>query len=260
MPFGRFCSLDSIVLYYKKKVRERKSVMAYIRNVRLKLVHHSLREKIGRVIRKALAYVYVSETYVWYELILNDARPRISLPSGFRLVQGSYQELPLLDQVPTMPTIEKATWQLQNAADLWLVLEGQQLAFACWIFRGAMPMRVAPRRQVVVSPPSIVCLENSATSPAYRGRGLAPAAWSGIADELEPRGIKFIVTKIEVSNVASQRAVKKSGFRESATLRYRRIVRYRRATVQAETDATVNWDWLAEQFSPSSRFVKLLDE
>ena len=40
-----------------------------------------------------------------------------------------------------------------------------------------------------------VCLEDSVTAAAYRGRGLAPADWSAIATQLTNEGVAVILTK-----------------------------------------------------------------
>ena len=96
----------------------------------------------------------------------------------------------------------------------------------------------------LVLPPEIVCLENSVTSASYRGQGVAPAAWTNIADALELGEVKFIITKIEESNIASRRAITKSGFRESATMHFRLVGFRRRTSVQRGTGVTA--DWLAK--------------
>ena len=80
-----------------------------------------------------------------------------------------------------------------------------------------------------------MCLEDSVTSSAYRGRSVAPAAWSQIADSLEQAGVESIITKIDENNVPSRRAVEKVGFREIATMRYRRQGLSHRTTVTAGT-------------------------
>lgn len=208
------------------------------------LRRHGLRSTVGRAAHHVRSRVYLRETHVWYELPLGAARPRVSLPPELTLVRGSEDDLPLLAELPTAPIEEEARRRMEAGADLWLVLDGRRLAFACWIFRDLMPM-IAARDGQLVLPPEIVCLENSVTSAAYRGRGIAPAAWSSLADELESSEAEFIITKIEESNTPSRRAIVKSGFHESATMHFRRLGFRRRTLVQAGTGATVNW--LTEQ-------------
>ena len=186
---------------------------------------------------------YLDETHVWYELSLETERPRKSLAPEFTLVRGTPDDIPLLDELPTVN--ERAARQrLKDGNDLWLVLEDRRPAFACWIFNDSMPV-VAARGGQLRFPPEIVCLEDSVTSASYRGRGVAPAAWSEIADKLEQTGVRSIITKIEVSNVPSRRAVAKSGFREIATMHFRRIGPREHTTVEAENGAVA--DWLAKQ-------------
>jgi len=133
---------------------------------------------------------------------------------------------------------------MEGGADLWLVLDDRRPAFACWIFHGSMPVLAAPNGQLAL-PPEIVCLEDSVTSASYRGRRVAPAAWSQIANRLEQNAVRSIITKIEESNTASRRAIVKSGFHEIATMHFRRVGLQQHTTVQAGTGAAA--DLLAEQ-------------
>lgn len=200
---------------------------------------------IGRVVRHVRMSVYLDETHVWYELLLGTDRPRLALPPGFTLIRGSAGELPLLDELPNVSQVE-ARLRMESNADLWLVLdeEDRRPAFACYIFHDSLPVPAARNGQLSLSS-EIVCLEDSATSASYRGQGIAPAAWSRIADGLEQTAAKSIITKIEESNIASRRAIMKCGFREIATIRFQRVGPKKHTTVQAETDAAA--DWLAEQ-------------
>jgi L-amino acid N-acyltransferase YncA len=49
---------------------------------------------------------------------------------------------------------------------------------------------------------------------AHRGRGLAPAVWSEVSEQLRAEGVEGLVTKVGLANDASRRAVMKSGFEE----------------------------------------------
>ncbi|MBV9455179.1 MAG: GNAT family N-acetyltransferase [Rubrobacter sp.] len=172
------------------------------------------------------------------------------MPPGLTLVQGGDDDLPLLDELPTTPDEKEARKRLEAGADLWFVLDGRQPSFACWIFHESLPMLAAPDGQLVL-PAGIVCLENSVTSAAYRGRGVAPAAWSNIVDTLEELGeAKVIITKIEESNIASRRAILKSGFQESATMYFRLVGFWRRTTVRRKSGVTA--DWLAKALQKES--------
>ena len=212
--------------------------------VRSHLRRHGPRGTAEAIMQKAREKVYLQETHVWYELALGDERPKRSLSPEFELVRGDHSHLPLLDQLPDTPPEVVAKQRMDEGADLWLVLEGEQVAFVCWIFHGSMPMLAAPENRLLLAP-EIVCLEDSVASTAYRGRGVAPAAWSGIAEALQQTGAKYIITKIGESNVASRRAIVKSGFHESASMHFRLVGFQRRTTVQPGSGATA--DWLAKQ-------------
>lgn len=220
-----------------------------ISRVRRHLRRYGLRATLYKAVQHLRSSVYLRETHVWYELPLGTERPSIPLPSGLTLVQGGADDLPLLDELPTTPDEEEARKRMEAGANLWFVLEVRQPAFACWIFNEAMPMLAAPNGQLVL-PPKIVCLENSVTSAAYRGRGVAPAAWSNIADALELDETQFIITKIEESNIASRRAIVKSGFRESALMHFSLVGFWRRTTVQEGTGVTAGWLTKALQHKP----------
>lgn len=205
---------------------------------------HGLKETVSKAASLAWMRTYLSETHVIYELSLENSRPRKSLPPEFKLVKGSVNDLPLLNQLSDES--ERRVRQLIEAGnDLWLVLEGRQPAFACWIFHDALLISAAKNSRLAL-PPEIVCLENSVASPLYRGRGIAPAAWSQIADHIEQIHVKYIITKIEEDNVASQRAVEKCGFRKIAVVDFRRIGPTKRTVVQTRTGASA--DWLSKQF------------
>ena len=68
-------------------------------------------------------------------------------------------------------------------------------------------------------PAVTVVLEDSATTPRARGRGIAPGAWTAIADSLRDEGLAHMITKVGVENEASRKAVAKSGFREIGVMR-----------------------------------------
>jgi GNAT superfamily N-acetyltransferase len=72
-------------------------------------------------------------------------------------------------------------------------------------------------------PAGVACLEDSATAPDFRGRGVAPAAWTAVGDRLRERGTSVLVTKVAIENVASCRAVAKAGFVHVATMRAIRL-------------------------------------
>lgn len=208
-----------------------------------------LKSTASSVLELARIKFYLDETHVIYELTLDGERPKKNLPPEFELVKGGENDLPLLNQLSDISE-HQARQLLGPGNDLWLVLEGRQTAFACWIYRDAMLISAAQNGRLELTP-EIVCLEDSVASPLYRGRGIAPAAWSQIADRLEQSGARYMVTKIEEDNVASRRAVEKSGFRHFATVRFRRVGPVKRTVVQTQTGGP--GDWLAARFVPTNQ-------
>jgi RimJ/RimL family protein N-acetyltransferase len=81
-------------------------------------------------------------------------------------------------------------------------------------------------------PPGVVTLEDSFTAANHRGKGLAGAAWTEIAKGLRATGVEAIITKVEVENIPSRKAVLKAGFREVSVMHLRR--RGRHETVEIE--------------------------
>jgi hypothetical protein len=161
--------------------------------------------------------IYLHERHVWYVL-----RPAavIRLPLGDKLALrlGGPEHVDFLSEY-NLCSRSTALGYLARGGKLWLVREGTRLAFCCWIFTRQMPILAAPGGWLGLSS-NTVCLEGSMTSSDYRGRGIAPAAWSLIAQELEEEGVRTIVTKIEECSAASRRAVLKIGFQEMAFMDY----------------------------------------
>jgi hypothetical protein len=167
------------------------------------------------------ALAYLDEQHIWYALELGGERPRRELPEGVALRQATPADLPLLEQLPTIP-VSEARRRLAEGADCWLAVEGDTTAFACWIFHGGAPVLAAPGGRLDL-PDGVVMLEDSITSPAFRGRSVAPGAWSAIADRLEAGGTRTILTKVEHDNMPVQRALEKAGYAQTARMHLRRI-------------------------------------
>jgi predicted GNAT family acetyltransferase len=178
---------------------------------------------------RARGLFYLKEAHHWYELDLKAERPRREIPEGFRLVKATERELPLLDSLPTVK-LREGERRLGQGASLWLVMEGDRAAFACWTFYERMPVHAASGG-VLELPVATAGLEDSVTSPDYRGRGLAPAAWSAICEQLVDTGYTSLVTKVAEENVPSRRAVEKAGFEDVALMRTMRMGARRRVEV-----------------------------
>jgi L-amino acid N-acyltransferase YncA len=159
---------------------------------------------------------YVRERHLWYALMLTAPLAQTVCPPGFTLAPAGVEDVALLEELPTIGAHE-ARERLAAGAELWLLREGTHGAFACWIFRGRTPV-FAARDGWLSLPPGTVCLEDSVTSPAYRGRGLASAAWSEIARVLQGQHVAAMITKVAEDNAASRRAVEKAGFEPVAMM------------------------------------------
>jgi hypothetical protein len=191
-----------------------------VERVQRTLRRYGLGGAVGRVWAVARARVVLSEEHVWYCLEPNAPRPKPRLPDGLRVKVAERAEVARLDQWETLSTASAET-RISEGNDLWVVLEGAQIIFSCWIFNRATPVVGAPDGLLTLDP-GMVCLEDSFTGAAARGRGVAPSAWAAIADTLAAEGVDRIITKVGVENVASRRAVEKAGFEPVAVMRFRR--------------------------------------
>jgi hypothetical protein len=208
--------------------------------VRHYLRRHGLRGTIDRVITRIRIKVYLDESHVWYELALVADRPRPDLRPGLELIRARSDDLSLLEELPTVSTIE-GSLRMEAGNNLWLVLDGRQPVFACWTFNNSAPIAAATKGRLDLLS-EIVYLEDSVSSPSYRGRGaIAPAAWSQVADRLEKAGVQSLITKVEEDNKAMRWVLVKAGFREIAVMRFRRRGLREHTAVRPGTGATAGW-------------------
>jgi GNAT superfamily N-acetyltransferase len=190
---------------------------------------------IGKAALERLRHPLLKEEHVWYELALDGAAAKVATPAGVELVKATEAEIPLA--VITGKDPDQTRARLAEGYDLWLMVEGQKAAFSCWVYRGRTPM-LAAKGGWLILPEGIVCLEDSATNPEFRGRGIAPAAWGAIADALHREGLSFLVTKVEVENAPSRKACLKAGFAEIGLMRLNQLGPIRRAGIAEPTGAT----------------------
>ena len=174
--------------------------------------------------------IYLAEEHIWYSLDLGGERPRRELPEGFELHVATQSDADAISHLPNQPVIEELRARLTGDADVYMVSEAGTPAFACTIFRRRAPVLAAHGGWLEL-PDDTVVLEDSGTSPDFRGRGVAPGAWTAIADALAERGFTRMLTKVEVANEPSRKAVVKSGFGEAADMRMRRIGPWRRVAL-----------------------------
>jgi RimJ/RimL family protein N-acetyltransferase len=179
-----------------------------------------------RVLGEAWSLAYLHQEHVWYSLELAPERPRRSMPDELRITrEGADGDLPPLAG-------DEAHERHASGAEIWVVRDEDQAAFACWIFRERAPVLAAPTGWLEI-PSGAVVLEDSVTSPSFRGRGIAPAAWSAIADSLTVEGLERMLTKVEVENASSRRAVEKASFAEVAIMRLTRVGFRKRVEIEA---------------------------
>lgn len=179
------------------------------------------------------AVVGFRQEHVWYQLPLHGDRPRRELGAGLELVAASSEHLPLLDQLWAVDRRVAEERLRAEGTTLWFVLDGNTPAFSCWTFRWQLPIRAA-RGGILALPDDTACLEESMTAAAYRGRSIAPAAWTSIADRLAGTGLRRLVTAVEEANRPSRTAVEKIGFVEVG--RARSSGRGRRIRIEVSGD------------------------
>ena len=193
-----------------------------LRGVSQRLRDEGLRAALDKVSVRVRAFLYLNETHVWSELAIGPELTVRPLDDGLSLVRGDTSDAHSAVTVPNTLSPGAAERRLARGAEMWVVKAGGETAFVCWIFRDASPV-IASKGGSYPLPPGTAMLEDSATSPDFRGRGIAPAAWSQIAQELRAAGFDRLITKVEIHNAPSRKAVVKAGFVESAALHLRRI-------------------------------------
>ncbi|MDX6582345.1 MAG: hypothetical protein QOI10_1529 [Solirubrobacterales bacterium] len=169
---------------------------------------------------RARRRVWLDEAHIWYVLGLDRVKSR-PLADGYELRRGGPDDLQALADARAGPPIGMAARRLDDGAQLWLATAAGAIAFACWIFEDFAPVLAARDGQLLL-PAAIACLEDSFTIAAHRGRGIAAAAWTAIAAGLAGQGRQVLITKVEVENVPSRRAVEKAGFVGAGEMRLRR--------------------------------------
>ena len=194
------------------------------------------RAAVTRAFEAARMRLMLDETHIWYEVPLDDTLLPGGLDPDLVLRRATEDELPLIERLPSV-SLAEARRRFAGGAEPWFVLEDGDPRFACWIFRGQMPMLSAPGG-VLKLPPWAACVEDSVTAPGGRGRGVAPAAVRTVAAELRAQGLRSLLTKVDESNTPSRKAVAKIGFREIGKMRYRRLGPWHRTTMpEAEGEA-----------------------
>ena len=198
---------------------------------------YGLRGTATRISRLLLQRVRAHHRHLWYELDLRGSRSRRELPAGFELTRAEDLDLADIAALPEAPSVPVMSGLRAKGHEVWLVRGGGRVVFVCWIFRDRAPVGGVSGGWIDL-PSTIVCLEDSLTVPELRGRGIAPGAWSELADQLHDEGVHAIVTKVEDWNNASHVAVSKVGFQEIATMTLDRRWGRTRVTVEASGGGT----------------------
>ena len=171
------------------------------------------------------------ERHLWYELDVQNGRPRHELADRLQLRRATEADVQAIGRLPEADSVPALRRGLAVGHELWVVTHRDgQPAFACWMHRGSTPVAAAADGWLEL-PPGVACLEDTVTAPELRGNGIAPAAWCAIADRIAAEGIRTLVMKIETGNSPSRRAVAKAGFREAAEMTLDRTGPLRRASL-----------------------------
>jgi len=148
-------------------------------------------------------------TYRWYCLELRSVVD-FPLPQGLELRAAGFDDVDVYSHLTRLgPNLVRA--RIDAGGRLYIAFDGEQPAFACWIFSHRTPFGEAPDGWLEL-PAGTACLEDSVTAPDHRGGGIAPAVWSAIARRLETEEMDRLLTKVREDNVATQRALAKVGF------------------------------------------------
>jgi RimJ/RimL family protein N-acetyltransferase len=194
--------------------------MSRISNALVKTRREGIRAALARAWKLGRRPVYNSEEHVWYQLDVEAERPRREFVEGVRLVRAAAGEAHRVEELGQVE--DEARERLAAGNDLWLALDDEdRTLFACWTFRGETPVAAAPHGELQL-PAGTACLEDSVAAPLARGKGIAPASWTAIADILATEGFESMITKVTTDNAPSRKAVQKSGFREIGVMRLTR--------------------------------------
>lgn len=193
---------------------------------------------LRRAVGLARERAYDRRTHVWYQLLLDVPHRSRPLPAGLTLIEGSESKASILDELWAIDRGELRS-RLASGGRLWIVVAGEAAAFSCWTFSGRTPVRASTGGWLAL-PADTACLEESMTAAAFRGRGVAPAAWAEIVARLkgEPAALRRLVTTVEEENVASRKAVEKVGFREIGRVHTSRIALRSRVSIEVGATGT----------------------
>jgi RimJ/RimL family protein N-acetyltransferase len=145
----------------------------------------------------------------WYRLELS-RNERRELPAGMELRRCQEADIPLFAQLEPIASRD-AKRRFAAGGVLWMVVSEGRPAFAAWTFAERVPIGQAKSGWLEL-PENTTQLKDLVTAEAARGRGIATAAVSMIADHVAGEGATYIVGRVADSNLASRRVYGKLGF------------------------------------------------
>jgi RimJ/RimL family protein N-acetyltransferase len=111
--------------------------------------------------------------------------------------------------------LEFGAERLRAGDRLTLGEAGNEIAFYGWRMRGQFDTGV---RQYLPLAPDAAYLYRLFTVAKYRGRGLTPAHFWYVREQLSDQGVRRLVSWVEARNVVSCRVHEKSGFRRIGSI------------------------------------------
>lgn len=178
--------------------------------------------------------VLLREEHVWYLLTLDSGAPEAELPGDLVLQRIDRAGVSVTEELP-WGGAERVAARLGSGAEAWVARDGAATAFGCWCFKQQTPTIAMPDGWLPLAPDT-ACIEDVFTTPEYRGRGIASAAFRTIAAALYDEGARALIAKVEVDNVGSRRAFERAGFTPSASMSFIRVVRWKRMTLSITND------------------------
>jgi hypothetical protein len=170
----------------------------------------ALRRTLGR----AVAPCYRHQCFRWVWGAVQGGTDDAPLPAGFEFVEAGEADLPLLRQLDA--DFPRAPEFLAAGHRLWIIHNGDELAFSVWTFIDRAPT-AASRTGWIALPPGVVNVEDTNAHPDRRGRGLAAAAWGRLVGQLAREGsATHMVSAFLDTNHVSRAVAARSGWREFA--------------------------------------------
>lgn len=197
---------------------------------RLALRRHGLPGMLRQVLRRATRRFALSETHVWYALDLHSDYPTVPVGGGVERRRGGAADVHLIEQLQTVSP-QEGLRRIEAGNHLNLVLDGERLLHCSFTFTRSMPAIAAHGGELVL-PAATVCFEDAVTASELRRTGVAAENLTFAAARLKEEGVRWVIVKIDVANVASRRVSEHGGFEEVALMHHRRIGPWSRSWVE----------------------------